>query len=200
MDNVEIIKNMPLDGGNLSLNFINTYKDRLVASPIDYLTGKEEWIAWLKKVGILENEITNLDDVDFNLKEVKKKREFLHRVFQGLAFHREIKEKDLKCFDSLLQKIRRATKIFVVDNIPQEYLEIDANDLNSYILKIGKAAHELLMSEKTDRIKECGNCGWLYYDSSKNKCRKWCNMDTCGNEVKARKYYESKKKLKDKIV
>ncbi|WP_074406862.1 MULTISPECIES: CGNR zinc finger domain-containing protein [Aquimarina] len=193
MNNVEHIQNSLLDGGNLSLNFINTIKDRLVADPIDYLTGKEEWIAWLKRVDILENETSNFDEASFNLKEVIRKREFLHRVFQGLVFQREIKEKDLKCFDTLLQKIRRSTKIFVVDNKPQEHLEIDPNDLNSYILKIGKAAHELLMSEEIDRVKECGNCGWIYFDSSKNKCRKWCNMDTCGNEVKARKYYESKK-------
>ncbi|WP_025664587.1 CGNR zinc finger domain-containing protein [Aquimarina megaterium] len=193
MNNVEHIQNSLLDGGNLSLNFINTIKDRLVADPIDYLTGKEEWIAWLKHVDILENETSNFDEVSFNLKEVIRKREFLHRVFQGLVFQREIKEKDLKCFDTLLQKIRRSTKIFVVDNKPQEHLEIDPNDLNSYILKIGKAAHELLMSEEIDRVKECGNCGWIYFDSSKNRCRKWCNMDTCGNEVKARKYYESKK-------
>ncbi|WP_106791055.1 CGNR zinc finger domain-containing protein [Aquimarina sp. Aq78] len=193
MNNVEHIQNSLLDGGNLSLNFINTIKDRLVADPKDYLTGKEEWIAWLKRVDILENETSNFDEANFNLKEVIRKREFLHRVFQGLVFQREIKEKDLKCFDTLLQKIRRSTKIFVVDNKPQEHLEIDPNDLNSYILKIGKAAHELLMSEEIDRVKECGNCGWIYFDSSKNKCRKWCNMDTCGNEVKARKYYESKK-------
>ncbi|MBG6133432.1 putative RNA-binding Zn ribbon-like protein [Aquimarina sp. EL_43] len=193
MNNVEHIQNSLLDGGNLSLNFINTIKDRLVADPIDYLTGKEEWITWLKHVDILENETSNFDEASFNLKEVIRKREFLHRVFQGLVFQREIKEKDLKCFDTLLQKIRRSTKIFVVDNKPQEHLEIDPNDLNSYILKIGKAAHELLMSEEIDRVKECGNCGWIYFDSSKNRCRKWCNMDTCGNEVKARKYYESKK-------
>ncbi|WP_438426004.1 CGNR zinc finger domain-containing protein [Aquimarina macrocephali] len=193
MNNVEHIQNSLLDGGNLSLDFINTIKDRLVADPIDYLTGKEEWIAWLKRVDILENETLNFEEASFNLKEVIRKREFLHRVFQGLVFQREIKEKDLKCFDLLLQKIRRSTKIFVVDNKPQEHLEIDPNDLNSYILKIGKAAHELLMSEEIDRVKECGNCGWIYFDSSKNKCRKWCNMDTCGNEVKARKYYESKK-------
>jgi predicted RNA-binding Zn ribbon-like protein len=193
MNNIEIIKNISLDGGNLALDFINTIKDRLDADPENYLSGKEEWIAWLKRVDIFEEEATNLDEASLNLKEVIRKREFLHRVFQGLAFHREIKEKDLKCFDLLLQKIRRATKIFVLDNKPQEHLEIDANDLNSYILKIGKEAHKLLMSEEIDRIKECGNCGWLYYDSSKNKCRKWCNMDTCGNEVKARKYYEIKK-------
>lgn len=194
MNNVEIIKKIPLDGGNLALNFINTIKDRLVAEPKDYLTGKDEWIAWLKRVAIYEDE--ELDEVSFNLKEIIKKREFLHRVFQGLVFHREIEEKDLKCFDLLLQKIRRSTKIFVIDNTPQEHLEINPNNLNSYILKIGKVAYKLLMSEEIDRIKECGNCGWLYYDSSKNKCRKWCNMDTCGNEVKARKYYENKKKLK----
>lgn len=193
MNNVEHIQNSPLDGGNLCLNFINTIKDRLVADPKDYLTGKNEWIAWLKQVDILEEDVEDSTEINFDLAKIIKERELLHRIFQGLVFKREIKEKDLKCFDQSLVKVRRSTKLFIANNQPQEYLEIDKNDLNSYLLKIGKAAHELLVSEETDRIKECGNCGWIYLDSSKNKCRKWCNMDTCGNEVKARKYYESKK-------
>lgn len=74
MNNIEIIKNISLDGGNLALDFINTIKDRLDADPENYLSGKEEWIAWLKRVDIFEEEVTNLDESSLNLKEVIRKR------------------------------------------------------------------------------------------------------------------------------
>ena len=42
------------------------------------------------------------------------------------------------------------------------------------------------------RMKSCpgAHCGWLFYDTSRNRSRRWCNMDGCGNRAKARRYYE----------
>ncbi|MDR9450910.1 MAG: CGNR zinc finger domain-containing protein [Acidimicrobiia bacterium] len=40
------------------------------------------------------------------------------------------------------------------------------------------------------RLKACANetCRWLYYDHSKNRSKKWCEMQTCGNVINARAY------------
>ena len=39
------------------------------------------------------------------------------------------------------------------------------------------------------RIKTCRNqdCGWTFYDRSKNRSRRWCE-DTCGNLIKVRRF------------
>ena len=36
------------------------------------------------------------------------------------------------------------------------------------------------------RIKQCSgdHCGWLFFDTTKNKQRRWCEMDVCGNRAK----------------
>jgi hypothetical protein len=34
----------------------------------------------------------------------------------------------------------------------------------------------------------CADCGWAFYDSSRNASRTWCDMAVCGNRVKARTY------------
>ncbi len=41
-----------------------------------------------------------------------------------------------------------------------------------------------------DRMKVCGNsnCGWLFLDRSKNRSRVWCEMASCGNRMKARRF------------
>lgn len=39
-------------------------------------------------------------------------------------------------------------------------------------------------------VKECGNpdCSWLFYDTSRNRTRRWCEAATCGNLVKVRQF------------
>ena len=41
-----------------------------------------------------------------------------------------------------------------------------------------------------ERFKACPRdvCRWAFYDHSKNRSKKWCDMDSCGNVEKARSY------------
>ena len=41
------------------------------------------------------------------------------------------------------------------------------------------------------RIKTCPgiDCGWMFIDETKNRRRKWCLMETCGNRAKAARHY-----------
>jgi predicted RNA-binding Zn ribbon-like protein len=57
---------------------------------------------------------------------------------------------------------------------------------------IVKSAADLLVSAQLDRIRVCADpqCGWLFLDSSRNRSRRWCSMDTCGNRAKARRFYK----------
>ncbi|AYD00432.1 CGNR zinc finger domain-containing protein [Neorhizobium sp. NCHU2750] len=55
------------------------------------------------------------------------------------------------------------------------------------------SALRLLSDETAERIRICGNCGWLFIDRSKNRSRIWCDMAICGNRVKAARHYRSGK-------
>ncbi len=41
-----------------------------------------------------------------------------------------------------------------------------------------------------ERLKLCPaeDCLWAFFDSSKNRSRRWCSMDVCGNRTKTRSY------------
>lgn len=52
----------------------------------------------------------------------------------------------------------------------------------------------LICEPQPERMKICGNCGWLFIDRSKNRSRTWCDMAVCGNRVKAQRHYHRKKK------
>ena len=56
------------------------------------------------------------------------------------------------------------------------------------------SAVELLCSSELARLAKCGDCDWLFLDTSKNKSRRWCKK-TCGDRVKSRAYYRRRKAL-----
>jgi predicted RNA-binding Zn ribbon-like protein len=51
-----------------------------------------------------------------------------------------------------------------------------------------RAAADLLASDESARIRECGgeDCGWMYVDRSRNGLRRWCQMEVCGTKEKSR--------------
>jgi predicted RNA-binding Zn ribbon-like protein len=54
------------------------------------------------------------------------------------------------------------------------------------------SAVDLLTEGEPGRVKECpgaGDCGWLFYDTSRNGTRRWCSMEGCGSRVKMRRQY-----------
>jgi predicted RNA-binding Zn ribbon-like protein len=55
---------------------------------------------------------------------------------------------------------------------------------------LAHAAADLLFSNDAEWVKDCGDptCRWLFLDLSKNHTRRWCEMKTCGNRMKARRH------------
>ena len=55
---------------------------------------------------------------------------------------------------------------------------------------LAQSAADLLVSSDAEFIKDCGDptCRWLFLDTSKNHTRRWCDMKTCGNRMKARRH------------
>ena len=45
------------------------------------------------------------------------------------------------------------------------------------------------------RLKACSNpaCGWVFYDTSRNRSGRWCAMGECGDVMKARTYRERRR-------
>lgn len=62
---------------------------------------------------------------------------------------------------------------------------------------VGRLLAEVVRAEaegKWGRLKACRNegCRWAFYDASKNRSGRWCNMDVCGARHKMRIYRERK--------
>jgi predicted RNA-binding Zn ribbon-like protein len=53
---------------------------------------------------------------------------------------------------------------------------------------LAHAVVDLLHGEPLDRLGECGHCRWLFIDTSANRSRRWCSMDSCGAVEKMRRH------------
>ncbi len=121
-------------------------------------------------------------------------QDHIHMVFQDFAYRRE---PDPRCVSAIYENLARAVlhvKTGDIDPCTCNYLfEVLIDQPEGVLYPIAASAARLLLGEDKANIKECGGCGWLFLDQSKNKRRRWCEMKTCGNRAKARRFYQARK-------
>ena len=49
--------------------------------------------------------------------------------------------------------------------------------------------HDAQLGGQWPRLKGCRQCGYVFFDRSKNRSAAWCSMSICGNRTKNRTYY-----------
>lgn len=67
--------------------------------------------------------------------------------------------------------------------------DLGRNLVHAVLGPIALSAAGLLLGMDLSRVKQCGgqHCGWLFFDQTKNKRRRWCEMSVCGNRAKQRR-------------
>ena len=118
-------------------------------------------------------------------------REMLARIFYAVARGERVEERDLRGFNERLREVSRHRVLAgEAGEFAWRWERLD-KDLNALVWPIVHAAADLLASPNIQSVRECGNetCRWLFLDTSKNRSRRWCDMKTCGNRIKARRYY-----------
>lgn len=73
------------------------------------------------------------------------------------------------------------------------HLVLAGADVDRALFRIALSCSELVSEHALERLKICGNpnCGWIFYDESKNRTRKWCE-NTCASLIKVRKFRAKK--------
>jgi predicted RNA-binding Zn ribbon-like protein len=65
-----------------------------------------------------------------------------------------------------------------------------ADPVEAVLGPISLSAMTTLMQADLTRVKQCQGekCGWLFLDMTKNKSRRWCEMEVCGNRAKQKRH------------
>lgn len=192
MNNVEHLKKISLDGGLLCLDFINTVSDYTEDEPINYITNEQEWLTWLKRVKLIEEDFCELEANSFNIAQILSVRDTLYKLFASYVRQKIIQKKILSLFNKDLKWMNKHLKFISQENEITEILDYNRFSANNYLLPIIKSAKDILTSKQLKNINECPNCGWIFLDKTKSSTRRWCNMKACGNKIKTQKYYRKK--------
>jgi len=67
-------------------------------------------------------------------------------------------------------------------------LEPDAGGVPGGLGRVVAVALAAMLDGSWSRLKACRNCGWGYYDYSRNRSARWCSMSICGNRSKTKAY------------
>lgn len=196
------IDTLSLDGGWLCLDFVNTVHDRTVEEPFEYLSDYDKLLDWSVKLEVLTpSEREELGGIARSnggqaanaLRRLLEARKILYELFLAIAENNVPDDEVQSLFNDLLKEGTAHMELRIENNLEVHQQWVGTSDLMFPLYPIIKSAYDLLASEQLDRVKKCGACGWLFLDQSKNKSRKWCSMESCGSNVKARRYYHRHK-------
>lgn len=81
--------------------------------------------------------------------------------------------------------VNDAAAALVVELDDEGRVRISADNALGQIVAVALTA---MLDRTWSRLKACRNCGWSFYDYSKNRSASWCSMQLCGNRVKTRAY------------
>ncbi len=204
MNKERSIVSLPLDGGVLCFDFINTVHSWREDNRHEYLGNYAEWIQWCQKLKLLSAKRRKilLDYAQNHSAETFKAfdhiiraRKMLYHFFSAVAAG-QLRKLDNDLLEKFNQQVTASLKhiAFRVNNntIELGWRQQEIDLLEPFYL-VMKSAYDLLTTAALSRIKECPVCGWIMMDFTKNNQRRWCSPQTCGSIEKSRKYYLKKK-------
>lgn len=177
-----------LCGGAAALDFINTIDPRFGPLAVDLLTTPHALSRWAQFAELAKN--LRVDRRGF-LRALNV-RETLDAVFRPITEGKQPRPHDLvKLRNAYLAALSRAR---LVGDPGAMRWELDATaGVDLLLLPVLASALELLQTPA--RIRQCPgeHCGCLFVDATKNRSRRWCSMDPCGNRDKMRRYRSRKR-------
>ena len=184
-------------GGTVALDFVNTLHWR-TSKPRETLREYSDILRFSRSAGVL----SKTDESRLKLAarrhpaaarraflKIRALREKLYSIFFAVGRGRRPSAADMEAFNKALGGAMGFRSIVAGVDFSWRWGG-PADLLEKVVWPILLASGELLVSEGRHRIKICrgDGCGFLIYDKSKNRSRRWCAMQPCGNRVKVRRY------------
>ncbi len=195
-------------GNWLCLDFTHTLQDRYNSDRNELLHSYSDLLAWGLHMGILKkDEAQQLLRIAEQHPQVASTlvnnavslREAIHRIFYTIAEDSTPPQDDMDVLNTLLARaMSHACIVPEGDRFSWEWsAHSDTEKLERINWLVVRSAADLLTSDKLHSVRACAaeDCRWLFLDISKNHSRRWCDMETCGNQAKARRHYSRKKSV-----
>jgi predicted RNA-binding Zn ribbon-like protein len=171
-------------GGRLSLDFVNTVEARTSAQPQELLVSPSRLVDWALAAGALHAPPSAAAGPAL-LRQALALREAFRRIVleQG-------DEHDLHLVNDAIGEAGAHAVVRADGDAYAWGWSYDA--AASLLWPVARDMGDLLTDSATlARVRTCAldTCGWLFVDHSRNRSRRWCSMEGCGNLAKSRTFH-----------
>jgi predicted RNA-binding Zn ribbon-like protein len=186
-------------GGQLAIDFTNTVGSLGTEDGrVEHLASVGDVIAWAEAAGLLDRRRSRALRAGLAGDPERARalfgraidlREALYRVLGALARKRAPAAADLEWLNRYVRDLYEDAGLAPVKG--GFTLETEKGEgLEAILRRIVRSAVELLTSSDRTRIGMCADdtCGWLFLDTTRNGARRWCDMKSCGNRSKVRRF------------
>jgi len=190
--------------GNLCLDFANTVDNRTSGHAKELLTDYSRLLRWGEESAAITKKIAdklNLlasespGNAQLTLRHGVQLRDAIYDIFTAVSHRRGIPTTALA---TLNKAVQHASDHAEVVNLNRDFAwqwVLPEIHLDSMLWPVARVAADLLTSDELAYVRQCASetCAWLFLDKTKNHRRRWCDMRSCGNRDKARRYYQRQK-------
>jgi predicted RNA-binding Zn ribbon-like protein len=194
-----------LDAGIVALDFANTLDGRYDPEPKDNLRDYRDLLVFSLLAGTLDQPVADRlaaaaeqspGPAERQLQHARTLREAIFEVVSAVAADEEPDADALGDLNAFHQRAMSRGKV-VDTGQGFDWGWDDEAALDRPLWPLVKSAVDLLLTGDQRRLRECAadDCGWLFYDTSRNQSRRWCSMQSCGNRAKVQQFRERKRKV-----
>jgi predicted RNA-binding Zn ribbon-like protein len=173
----------PKAPGRLELlqRFINSYNHDFPPE-WDRIGTAERAQAWLREKRLVAPD-DRISDVD-----AARLRE-LREAMRALALANHGGPSGAAATDVIRRAAGSAALSVAIDHDGRTVLQAARRGVDGAVATLLGILHEAQLTGQWSRMKGCRQCGYAFFDRSKNRSAAWCAMSICGNRTKNRAYY-----------
>ena len=195
---------LALVGGELAFNFTNTTSGRGGPRHLEHLGAPEDVVVWAQHAKIITKK--NARDLQRRFEasprlaerlqqRALELRDVVYGIGAAIAAGKPTRPVDIDRLTRIHAACVRVGRLRRIKGLYGWTWNIDECPVEAILGPIVLSALSIVCQADLSRIKQClgRDCGWLFFDTTKNKNRRWCEMEVCGNRAKQRRLRHRRK-------
>ena len=170
----------------------------------DHLTRYEDLLDWGVEAGVLasgdaaalrEEAARRPGEERAVVDRARLLRRAIHEIFVATTRGEQPGDKEMALLNGFLGEAMARLRLDAREDGIGWRWDGTGRELDQILWPVARSAAELLTSERLERVRSCSGAsfGWMFLDMSRNRSRRWCDMNDCGNRAKARRHYARKR-------
>lgn len=167
--------------------------------PRDDLATPHDAVAFLADRGVAHHEALSAqaqrEGPDRWLGRVRDARAAMREVWDATVERRPPADDALVTLNAILDRSPRIELRAAPTGVDVAHRHPEEDPTGEALARVATPLVEAIAEGETDRFRICANddCRWVFEDESRAGRRRWCDMSSCGNRAKVRRYRERRR-------